>query len=181
MALGAFLLSFILAALSGAQVKLVKPIFDQGLIGKASQHEVFTLAGLLLLIGLVNFPARFFIFIGFDSLVKELTMICVKKFSRNCKGCLRVFITKINREECFQAFSMMQKFLLNSFRAVIDVIREPAKGIVYLGLAIWSDWQLTLVILIVGPLFVAIFQISGKKIKKIKVKFKKVEQNLLTI
>jgi subfamily B ATP-binding cassette protein MsbA len=36
---------------------------------------------------------------------------------------------------------------------------------VYLGLAIYSDWQLTLVILLVGPLFVIIFQVSGKKVK----------------
>jgi subfamily B ATP-binding cassette protein MsbA len=47
----------------------------------------------------------------------------------------------------------------------VDLVREPAKGLVYLGLAFWSDWQMTLIILFVGPLFVAIFQISGKKIK----------------
>ncbi len=166
MATGAFLLSFVLAGLSGAQVKLVKPIFDQGLIGKASQHEIFTLAGLLLLIGLINFPARFFHFywlrfVGekINNDMREVVFTKLQKlptsfYNQNKQG--RMLSSILNDAELFA----------QSFRAVIDVVREPAKGIVYLGLALWSDWQLTLVILIVGPLFVAIFQISGKKIKK---------------
>lgn len=166
MALGAFLLSFILAGLSGAQVKLVKPIFDQGLIGKASQQEVYTLAGLLLLIGLVNFPARFFHFYWLrfvgerinndmrEEVFAKLQRLPTSFYNQNKQG--RMLSSILNDAEIFA----------QSFRAVIDVIREPAKGVVYLGLAIWSDWQLTLVILIVGPLFVAIFQVSGKKIKK---------------
>jgi subfamily B ATP-binding cassette protein MsbA len=166
MAVGAFLLSFVLAGLSGAQVKLVKPIFDQGLIGKASQHEIFTLAGMLLLIGLINFPARFFHFywlrfVGekINNDMREVVFTKLQKlptsfYNQNKQG--RMLSSILNDAELFA----------QSFRAVIDVVREPAKGIVYLGLALWSDWQLTLVILIVGPLFVAIFQISGKKIKK---------------
>ena len=62
MAIGAFLLSFVLAALAGAQVKLIKPIFDQGLTGKASFDQFLLLAGSLLLIGILNFPARFYHF-----------------------------------------------------------------------------------------------------------------------
>jgi subfamily B ATP-binding cassette protein MsbA len=162
MAVGAFLLSFVLAGLSGAQVKLVKPIFDQGLIGKASQHEIFTLAGMLLLIGLINFPARFFHFywlrfVGekINNDMREVVFTKLQKlptsfYNQNKQG--RMLSSILNDAELFA----------QSFRAVIDVVREPAKGIVYLGLALWSDWQLTLVILIVGPLFVAIFQISGK-------------------
>ena len=46
MALSAFLLSFVLAALTGAQVKLIKPIFDQGLGGSATLSEVLMLTGL---------------------------------------------------------------------------------------------------------------------------------------
>jgi subfamily B ATP-binding cassette protein MsbA len=166
MAISAFLLSFVLAGLSGAQVKLIKPIFDQGLIGKASQHEIFTLAGLLLLIGLINFPARFFHFywlrfVGekINNDMREVVFTKLQKlptsfYNQNKQG--RMLSSILNDAEIFA----------QSFRAVIDVVREPAKGIVYLGLALWSDWQLTLVILIVGPMFVAIFQISGKKIKK---------------
>ena len=62
MAIGAFVLSFVLAGLSGAQIKLVKPIFDKGLSGQSSFNQFLLLAAALLAIGLLNFPARFFHF-----------------------------------------------------------------------------------------------------------------------
>lgn len=164
-AIGAFLLSFVLAALAGAQVNLVKPIFDKGLTGKATFEQFLILAGSLLLIGILNFPARFYHFywmrfVG-EKINNDVRVVIFKKlqklptsfYNQNKQG--RMLSTLLNDAEIFA----------QSFRAMIDVIREPIKGLVYLGVAIWTDWQLTLVILIVGPMFVAIFQISGKKIK----------------
>ncbi len=165
MALSAFLLSFVLAALTGAQVKLIKPIFDQGLSGDATLREVLTLAGLLLALGVINFPARFYHFYWMrfvgekmnsdlrTQLFSKMQRLPTSFYNQNKQG--RMLSTVLNDAEIFA----------QSFRALIDIIREPVKGLVYLGLAIYSDWQLTLVILIVGPLFVLIFQISGKKIK----------------
>lgn len=165
MAIGAFALSFVLAALAGAQVNLVKPIFDKGLTGKASFNEFLLLAGSLLLIGILNFPARFYHFywmrfvgekINNDiriGIFKKLQKLPTSFYNQNKQG--RMLSTLLNDAEVFG----------QSFRAAIDVVREPVKGLVYLGVAIWTDWQLTLVILFVGPMFIAIFQISGKKIK----------------
>jgi ATP-binding cassette, subfamily B, bacterial MsbA len=51
----ALLLSFVLAAIGGAQVKLVKPIFDTGFSGAGSFKDVLSLAGTL---------RAFFIFTG---------------------------------------------------------------------------------------------------------------------
>jgi subfamily B ATP-binding cassette protein MsbA len=164
-AIGAFLLSFVLAALAGAQVKLVQPIFDKGFSGKATFHQFLMLAGGLLLLGILNFPARFYHFywmrfvgekINNDVrtvLFSKLQKLPTSFYNQNKQG--RMLSTLLNDAEIFA----------QSFRAMIDVIREPVKGLVYLGVAIWTDWQLTLVILLVGPMFVAIFQISGKKIK----------------
>jgi subfamily B ATP-binding cassette protein MsbA len=165
MALGSFLLSFVLAALSGAQVKLIKPIFDRGLTGKASMHEFMFLAGGLLVLGLLNFPARFYHFYWMrfvgekinndvrDEIFGKLQKLPTSFYNQNKQG--RMLSTLLNDAEIFA----------QSFKAMIDVVREPVKALVYLGVAIWSDWQLALVIIVVGPLFVAIFQISGKKIK----------------
>lgn len=164
-ALVAFLLSFVLAALTGAQVKLIKPIFDQGLSGKAELNDVLILAGSLLILGLINFPARFYHFYWMryvgermnadmrSALFAKLQRLPTSFYNQNKQG--RMLSTVLNDAEIFA----------QSFRAIIDVIREPVKGAVYLGLAIYSDWQLTLVILLVGPLFVIIFQVSGKKVK----------------
>lgn len=165
MALTSFLLSFVLAALTGAQVKLIKPIFDNGLSGTATLQEVLTLAGLLLLLGVINFPTRYYHFYWMryvgekmnsdmrSTLFAKLQRLPTSFYNQNKQG--RMLSTVLNDAEIFA----------QSFRAIVDVIREPVKALVYLGLAVYSDWQLTLVILIVGPLFVLIFQVSGKKIK----------------
>ena len=165
MALSAFLLSFVLAALTGAQVKLIKPIFDQGLGGSATLSEVLMLAGMLLALGVINFPTRFYHFYWMrfvgermnadlrTQLFSKMQKLPTSFYNQNKQG--RLLSTVLNDAEIFA----------QSFRALIDIIREPVKGLVYLGLAIYSDWQLTLVILVVGPLFVIIFQVSGKKIR----------------
>ena len=165
MAISAFLLSFVLAALTGAQVKLIKPIFDQGLSGDATLKEVLTLSGMLLALGIINFPTRFYHFYWMrfvgekmnsdlrTQLFSKMQRLPTSFYNQNKQG--RLLSTVLNDAEIFA----------QSFRAIIDIIREPVKGLVYLGLAIYSDWQLTLVIFIVGPLFVMIFQVSGKKIK----------------
>lgn len=164
-ALAAFLLSFVLAALTGAQVKLIKPIFDKGLSGESTLNEVLILAGSLLLLGILNFPARFYHFYWMrfvgermnsdlrSELFSKLQRLPTSFYNQNKQG--RMLSTVLNDAEIFA----------QSFRAIIDIVREPVKAMVYLGLAIYSDWQLTLVILVVGPLFVIIFQVSGKKIK----------------
>ena len=165
MALGAFLLSFVLAGLAGAQVKLIKPIFDKGLTGQATFNQFLLLAAGLMAIGILNFPARYYHFywmrfvgekinndIRIDIFTK-LQKLPTSFYNQNKQG--RLLSVILNDAELFA----------QSFRAMIDLIREPVKGLVYFGVALWTDWQLTLVILVVGPLFVAIFQISGKKIK----------------
>ncbi len=165
MAISSFLLSFVLAALTGAQLKLIKPIFDKGLSGKSTLSEILILSGSLLLLGLLNFPARFYHFYWMrlvgermnsdlrTTIFSKLQKLPTSFYNQNKQG--RMLSTMLNDAELFA----------QSFRAIVDLVREPAKGIVYLGLAFYSDWQLTLIILIVGPLFVIIFQISGKKVK----------------
>jgi len=166
MAIASFLLSFVLAALTGAQVKLIKPIFDQGLSGKSTLNEILFLAGALLILGIANFPARFYHFYWMrlvgekmnadlrTSIFAKLQKLPTSFYNQNKQG--RMLSTMLNDAELFA----------QSFRAIVDIVREPVKGLVYLGLALYSDWQLTLVIFIVGPLFVIIFQISGKKVKQ---------------
>ena len=61
-AIGAVLLSVVLAAIGGAQVALVRPLMDKGLSPDTPREQVLILAGQLLILGLLNFPCRFFHF-----------------------------------------------------------------------------------------------------------------------
>ena len=56
---GTVLFSFAPALIGGAQVRLVRPIFDQGLNPSATKEEIIILAGMLLGLGLLHFPCRF--------------------------------------------------------------------------------------------------------------------------
>ena len=49
---------------------------------------------------------------------------------------------------------------------MIELIREPLKAIVYLSMAFWADWPLTMIILGAAPLFWLTFKIGGEKVKK---------------
>lgn len=162
----AFLLSFVLAGIAGGQLRLIQPLLDSGLSKDASLSDVLKIAGMLLGLGILNFPARFYHFywlrkvnekINADMrsrIFQKLQRLPTSYFNQNKQG--KMMSTILNDVEVFSS----------AVRAIIDVFREPFKGLVYLGLAIYADWQLTLVILIVGPLFVMIFQISGKKVSK---------------
>ena len=57
---GVIFLAFILAAIGAAQTYLVKPLFDKGLNSNGSTEDAYILAGMLLGLGLLNFPCRFF-------------------------------------------------------------------------------------------------------------------------
>jgi subfamily B ATP-binding cassette protein MsbA len=52
------------------------------------------------------------------------------------------------------------------FRGSVDIIREPLTAVFMFGLALYRDWQLTLIIIVVAPLFVLIFSKSGRKVRK---------------
>ena len=60
--LGAVILSFALAALGGMQVALIRPLFDTGLAAGGNMKETYDVAIKLLLLGIINFPCRFFHF-----------------------------------------------------------------------------------------------------------------------
>lgn len=161
----ALLLSFVLAALTGAQVKLIQPIFDKGLSPDSTLNQILTLSGLLLLIGLLNFPARFFHFYLLREVGEKLNSDLRTKVFRKLQRLPTSFYNQNKQGSLLSSILNDAEIFAQSYRAIVDCVREPIKGLVYLGMAIYCDWQLTLVILIVCPMFIAIFQVSGKKIR----------------
>ena len=163
--IGSILLSFVLAAIGGYQVSLVKPLFDKGLSADGTEREAWILAGQLLGLGLLNFPCRFFHFYWLryvkdramckvrDDIFEKLMRLPTPFFGKSKQGDLISHI--INDTIIFS----------QGFKACVDLIREPMKAIVYLGMAFWADWQLTIVIFVIAPFLILIFGISGKKVK----------------
>lgn len=165
MASGAFFFSIILAFLKVYQAYLVKPIFDKGLSENATLNEVLFLAGTLFFVMILNFPSRFLHFYWLRFIVDKATCAIrsemFSKFQRlpisyfqNSKGG-NLVSNMINDTHIFS----------QGFRAIMDSWREPLTGIGFLSLALYRDWALTLVIFAVVPLFLLIFQKSGRHVK----------------
>jgi subfamily B ATP-binding cassette protein MsbA len=164
-AIGAFVLSFLLALVPALQLKLIQPIIDKAFNPNTSWSEIIWLGSLLLILQIINFPIRFFHFYWLkyineqmnndvrSKLFSKLQNLPTNYYNHNKQG--KMLSSVINDAEIFA----------QSYRAVIDSLREPIKAIGYLIVAITCDWQLTVIIFIVSPLFVVIFQKSGKKIK----------------
>lgn len=162
---GALLLSLALAAIGGLQVSLVKPIFDHGLSPNSSREEVYWLAAKLLGLGLLNFPCRFLHFYWLRFIMDRAT----------CSVRAQIFGKLLRLPTSFYSDSKQGELISNmvndtvifssGFKSVLDLIREPLKAAVYLGMAFWADWQLTAVIFVIAPFLILIFSISGKKVK----------------
>jgi ATP-binding cassette, subfamily B, bacterial MsbA len=157
--------SFLLAGLGALQVSLVKPIFDQGLSADSSRFEIIKLAGMLLFLGLLHFPCRFYHFYWIRLVVERINCHVREQLFAKIQGLPTATLSK-NKQGEYLSYVLNDSLIFsNGARALIDLVREPLKAIAYLGMAIWADWQLTLVILVITPFLIAIFSVSGKKVR----------------
>ena len=157
----AIFFSFVLAGLKGMQAYLVKPIFDRGLRPDSSIEENLFLVGQLLLIVLINFPARFFHFYWIRYVVDRATCKIRREMYKKLQHIPLSFFSESKQGELVSSLLNDTLTFSHGFRAVIDLIREPITAIVMLSLAFSRDWQLTLVIFAAAPLFILIFNRSG--------------------
>ncbi len=165
-ALGAILLSFALAAIGGAQVSLVKPLFDRGLSASASREDALILALQLLALGLLNFPCRFFHFYWLRYIMDRATCSVREEIFSKLMRLPASFFGKSKQGDLISHILNDTNIFAQGFKATIDLIREPLKAVVYLSMAFWADWQLTIIIFVLAPFLITIFGVSGRKVKK---------------
>ncbi len=164
--IGSILFSFLLAAIGAAQVALVQPLFDKGLSPDSTREEVYLLAGKLLALGLLNFPARFFHFYWIRTVMEQVTCAIRTNVFSKMQRLPTSFYTRSKQGQMISYIINDTRIQAEGLKAFVDLIREPLKAIAYLSMAFWADWQLTLVIFLIAPFLAAIFQISGKKIHR---------------
>ena len=162
---GAILLSFAIAAIGGLQVSLVKPIFDRGLNPGTPIGEVVILALQLLALGLLHFPCRFYHFYWIRFIVEEVTCVVRAELFEKMQKLPTYFFTQSKRGQLVSCMINDTYYYSQGLRAFVDLLREPLKALVFLGMAFLADWQLTAVILLTAPLLILIFAASGKRVK----------------
>jgi ATP-binding cassette, subfamily B, bacterial MsbA len=163
--IGSVFLSVILALLKTAQAYLVKPIFDKGLSSSSSLDETLIFAGILLGIMVINFPCRFFHFYWIRYVVDRATCNVRSEMFKKVQKLPTSFYSENKQGVLISNLMTDTQTFSQGFRSVIDLIREPLTAFFMLGLALYRDWHLTLIIFAVAPMFIFIFSKSGKKVK----------------
>ena len=163
--IGALFFSFLLAAVKGGQAYLVKPIFDEGLSPTSTTKDMLILSLSLVGLGLINFPARFLHFYWIRYVVDSATCSIRDRIYSKLQRLPLSFYAKKKQGALISNLLNDTLVFSNGFRGSIDLIREPVTALVMFGIALWRDWQLTLVIATAFPLFVLIFNKSGKKVR----------------
>lgn len=165
-ALLATFLALPLAGIKAYEAYLVKDIFDKGFAAGSTSSDAMNLALLLIGLGILNYPLRFFHYYGLRQVVDKSTrlirskifdkfqMLPVKYFSQQKQGNL---ISTIMGDT--QVFS-------EAFKNSLEIIREPITGLALLGVAAYHDWQLTIIIFATAPLFILTFHFTGRRIRK---------------
>lgn len=164
-ALAAVLLSIPLAGIKVYQASLVKPIFDKGLSGQSTFDEALILAAILFGLGFLNYPCRFFHFYFIRYVVDRATCGLRNKIYDKLQRLPLSYFNKSKQGVLISNTLNDTQVLSQGFRGMVDLIREPLTALGMLTLALIRDWQLTIVIFIVAPMFIWIFQTSGKKIR----------------
>ena len=163
--IGALFFSFLLAAVKGGQAYLVKPIFDEGLSPTSTTRDMLILSLSLVGLGLINFPARFLHFYWIRYVVDRATCSIRDEIYSKLQKLPLSFYAKKKQGALISNLLNDTIVFSNGFRGSVDIIREPLTAIVMFGIALWRDWQLTLVIATAFPLFILIFNKSGKKVR----------------
>ena len=158
------LLSLPLAAIKGAQARMVKYIIDT-FNGQSPFEEAILFAGLLMMLGILNYPCRYFHFYLIRYVVDRATCELRLQIYNKLQKLPLEFFVKQKSGEMVSGVVQDTDVLAQGFRNVVDVIREPITALCMFGLALYSDWQLTLVLIVVAPLFILIFQKSGRLVR----------------
>lgn len=160
----AILLALPYSGIKGVEVWLVKRIVNH-LNAESNLEDVLSSVMILIFLGLLNYPCRFYHFYllkkSVESVAASLRSAIFSKIQRLPLG----FFQKEKGGALISGITSDTLLLAEGLRNSIDLFREPLTAFIMLGMAIYSDWQLTLVILVVAPFLVVIFQKSGQMVR----------------
>lgn len=164
--LAAALCSIPLAAIKGYQAYLVKDIIDKGFGPEATRGDAYNLAAILFGLAIFNYPFRYYHFFGMKYAVERVTCNIRERIFEKFQGLPVSFFVNNKQGNLLARTIDDTKLFSESFQHLIALFREPLTAVVLLGVAFYHDWYLTLVMLVVTPLFIFIFSLTGKLVRR---------------
>lgn len=165
-ALLATLLAFPLAAIKAYEAFLVKDIFDKGFAAGSTSADATNLALLLIGLGILNFPLRYYHYFGLRQVVDKSTRLIRSRIYDKFQLLPAKYYSQTKQGNLISTIMSDTMVFSEAFKNSLEVIREPITAISLLGVAFYHDWQLTLIIFATAPLFMITLHFSGKRIRK---------------
>ena len=165
-ALLAALLALPLSAIKAYEAYLVKDIFDKGFSAGSTFEDARNLALILVGLGLLNFPLRYFHYFGLRQIVDHSTRRIRSKIYQKFQLLPAKYFAQQKTGTLISTIMSDTLVFSEAFKNSMEVIREPITAVSLLGVAFYHDWQLTLIIFAVAPLFIVTLHFSGRRIRK---------------
>lgn len=162
----AVLLALPLSAIKAYEAYLVKDVFDKGFAPGSPPEEAWRLAAILVGLGILNYPLRYFHYFGLRMVVDRCTCTIRRQlFSKFQKLPSSFFAT--NKQGTLVSTMMSDtNVFAEAFKNALEIIREPITAVALIAVAFYHDWQLTLIIFAASPIFILIFDRLGRRIRK---------------
>ena len=169
-AVWAALCSIPLAAIKAYQAYFVKNVIDGVFDPQATTEYAFQLAGILIGLAIINYPLRYFHFFTMRMVVDRAICDIRQDIYRKFQHLSASYYSKAKQGNLLAVMISDTAIFAEAFSHAISVIREPLTAALLIGVALYHDWKLTLIIFAVLPLFVVIFNVTGKRIRRYVVK-----------
>jgi subfamily B ATP-binding cassette protein MsbA len=162
----ATLLAFPLAGIKAYEAYLVKDIFDKGFSAGSTFDDALTLAMILVGLGILNYPLRYYHYFGLRQVVDKSTRLIRSEIYKKFQHLPTKYYSQQKQGTLISTIMSDTAVFSEAFKNSLEVIREPVTAISLLGVAFYHDWQLTLIIFATAPLFIVTLHYSGKRIRK---------------
>src|SRR3989344_5240768 len=162
----ASLLAFPLAGIKAYEAYLVKDIFDKGFAAGSSSQDAIYLACILIGLGLINYPLRFFHYFGLRQIVDASTRLIRSRIYLKFQNLPAKYYSQQKQGNLISTIMSDTQVFSEAFKNSLEVVREPVTAVALLSVAFYHDWQLTLIIFATAPLFIVTFHFTGKRIRK---------------
>jgi len=165
-ALLAAILALPLSAIKAYEAYLVKDIFDKGFSPDSTSGDALNLALILIGLGILNYPLRYYHYFGLRQVVDKSTRLIRSRIYRKFQALPTGYFAKSKQGTLISTIMSDTAVFSEAFKNSLEVIREPVTALALLSVAFYHDWQLTLIIIATAPLFMVTLHYSGKRIRK---------------
>lgn len=162
----AALLAFPLSAIKAYEAFLVKDIFDKGFSPDSTSADALKLALILIGLGILNYPLRYYHYFGLRQVVDKSTRLIRSAIYKKFQVLPAKYYSQQKQGTLVSTIMADTAVFSEAFKNSLEVVREPFTALSLLGVAFYHDWQLTLIIFATAPLFIVTLHFSGKRIRK---------------